>query len=128
MSGTDVFSELYGDGPEPQYDLDLLTYWSIPAARDIANFVWDTREPEPWPKMDFLDIRDAISSLSGRADVTNFLYEVKDLEEYEMTVAHGGIMLFPADPCKNCGLRCDDKWCGLRGDEDDGVLDREPAE
>lgn len=109
---SDFFGPLYGVDHVPVGDEDLLLYWSIPTSREIANYIWDTDVPEvtkPWPCIEYASVRDAISVLSGRTDVTNFLFTVQELAEYR-------------PPCKNCGSTgCADKWCGLRGEDRDSA-------
>lgn len=66
-------------------DRDLLIYWGTPGVQDICNFVWDDRVPEldaPWPHhlSETTDARSMIAMLSGRPDVTGFLYEADELK------------------------------------------------
>lgn len=115
MNPSEFFGPLFGVDHVPAGDEDLLFYWSIPASRDIANFVWDTGVPEvtnPWPRMEPASIRDAMVMVLGREDVTGHLYSLADLE------AHAKQVEAKCDepPCRNCGQFCGDKWCGLRGD------------
>lgn len=117
----DFFGPLYGVAHVPAGDEDLLLYWSIPASRDIANFVWDTNVPQvtdPWPVMEPQSIRDAMVMVIGSEDVTGFLYKLSDLEKYSPP---GN---FTAQPCGICAVPgCIDNWCGLRGDEETEVTD-----
>jgi hypothetical protein len=81
-----VFSELTEAGD----DIGLAVYWSVPGVKEIADYVWDTSLPEldaPWPHHvpENLDLRSMVSWLSGRPDVTTYLYELAELEEYERT-------------------------------------------
>lgn len=66
-------------------DRDLLTYWSTPGVQEICNFVWDDRVSEldaPWPHhmSETTDVRSMIAMLTGRPDVTGFLYEADELK------------------------------------------------
>jgi hypothetical protein len=64
-------------------DLDLQIFWGTENAREIANYVWDDRNPaliEPWPTMEPAGIRDAIAMVLGHDDVTGYLYELRELE------------------------------------------------
>ena len=77
--------ELFGPAPElDPYDLGLGIFWGTPDAKEIVNFVWDTSVPQvtdPWPILEPVSIRDAIAQLSGREDVTGFLYEQSELTQ-----------------------------------------------
>lgn len=126
----------------PVGDEDLLFYWSIPASRDIANFIWDTDVPEvtnPWPVMEPANLRDAMVMVIGSEDVTGHLYSLEELSRYEerVTAAEGfatpeqvrsaietgETLLIPIPACPNCGLWCEDKWCGLRGDDETMIIE-----
>lgn len=113
---SDFFGPLYGVDKVSDGDQDLMLYWAVPAAREIANFVWDTRVPEvtdAWPSLEFTSIRDAMEQIIGSTDVTGYLYQLTALEEYtqDMEVLR---------KCDHCGTHgCDDKFCGLRGEGDD---------
>lgn len=144
---TDFFGPLYGVDHVPVGDEDLLFYWSIPASRDIANFIWDTdvREvTDPWPVMEPANLRDAMVMVIGSEDVTGHLYQLEELKDYTAKIEAaaglcapdvGGIrecydnncaaetMLIPIPPCASCGLWCEDKWCGLRGDEQTMIIE-----
>lgn len=117
----DFFGPLYGVDHVPEGDEDLLIYWSIPASRDIANFVWDTNVPQvtdPWPVMEPANLRDAMVMVIGSEDVTGHLYRVSELAEYIERYDS-----YECEPlCDNCGNDCKDKWCGLRGDDETTVL------
>lgn len=124
---TDFFGPLYGVDHVPAGDEDLLFYWAIPASRDIANFIWDTDVPEvtkPWPVMEPASLRDAMVMVLGSEDVTGHLYSLEDLKNYETSV-EPQVLLIPQPPCQNCGLWCDDKWCGLRGDDETQIIEGE---
>lgn len=116
MSAVDFFGPLYGVDHVPAGDEDLLFYWAIPASRDIANYVWDTDVPEvtkPWPYMEYRSVRDAMEQIIGSPDVTGYLYSIRQLDEYtqDMEVLR---------KCDHCGTHgCEDKFCGLRGDDDE---------
>jgi hypothetical protein len=56
-----------------------------------TEFVWDTSLPEldePWPHHapEDLDLRGMLAWLTGRPDVTGYLYEAHQLAEYERTL------------------------------------------
>ena len=106
---------------EPPPEEPTPVFWATPDAKEITDFVWDTGVLEvtkPWPTIEDpapMSIRDAIQILSRRTDVTDFLYTIKDLEQYAKTYDS-----YEYPPlCDNCGNDCKDKWCGLRGDEGD---------
>lgn len=72
-------------------EADLGIYYSTPNAEEICNFVWDTDVPEVtgrWAHhdVDDRDVRSMIAFLTGRPDVTGFLFEKRELEEYEKTM------------------------------------------
>lgn len=133
----DFFGPLYGVDHVPEGDEDLLLYWSIPASRDIANFIWYTDVPEvtgPWPVMEPANLRDAMVMVIGSEDVTGHLYQLEELnrclDEASVTAAGGFVtpdatetLLIPIPACTNCGLWCDDKWCGLRGDDETMIIE-----
>lgn len=134
----DFFGPLYGVDHVPAGDEDLLFYWSIPASRDIANFIWDTNVAavtDPWPVMEPANLRDALVMVIGDEDVTGHLYSLDQFRDYEAAqgfclteavreaVDSGQPLLIPIPPCQNCGLWCDDKWCGLRGDDETMIIE-----
>lgn len=126
----DFFGPLYGIDHVPVGDEDLLFYWSIPASRDIANFIWSTDVPQvtdPWPCMEPRSIRDAMVMVIGSEDVTGYLYKLQDLKDYEANVeAASGFCVPDVLPglCANCGKpECQDKWCGLRGDGQTEIIE-----
>lgn len=58
------------------------------AAEIGLDFDWDTSLPEldePWPHHvpDELDLRGMVAWLTGRPDVTTYLYDLRELEAYE---------------------------------------------
>lgn len=121
----DFLGPLYGVDRVPAGDEDLLLYWSTPAARDIANFVWDTSVPEVtdrWPVMEPQTLRDAMVMVIGSEDVTGFLYS---LDELNRALDAGTPLLIPVEEelCDHCGQFCRDKWCGLRGDDETAVIE-----
>lgn len=66
-------------------DTDLAVFASTPGAKQITEYVWDTYVPEvslPWPHHDMedLDLRGMLVLLTGRTDVTGWLYERAELE------------------------------------------------
>jgi hypothetical protein len=79
-----VFADLY-----EQPDMERLPIFeSTPGFREIIEFNWDTSLPEldePWPHHmpEGLNLRQMVSMLTGRPDVTTYLYELRELEEYE---------------------------------------------
>ena len=87
-------------------------FWSTPGAQDIVDFVWDTtvfQVTEPWPSMEPVTVRDAMTMVLGTPDVTARLYEIA---EFRQMLALPEIVR-----CPHCGSSdCSDKWCGLRGD------------
>lgn len=102
-------------------ELEPLLFEQIRAecTEDPFAFEWNTDVADvtnPWPKIEDpgpVSIRDAIQILTGRPDVTTYLYSLKEFDEYADK----------RDACRECGFRdCTDKWCGLRGDDDDGEL------
>lgn len=118
MTPTAEFTELYVT-PEPP---KLLIFEELVGeyTENPFEFAWATTVADvtnPWPKIedpDPVSIRDAIRMLSGRTDVTNYLYTLKELDEYAGN--------YTAQPCERCRVPgCSDKWCDLRGD-DDGEL------
>lgn len=63
-------------------DADLVTYWSTPGAQGIAEYVWDTEVPEvtnEWPSMEPVSVREAMVMITGRPDVTGYLYTLEDM-------------------------------------------------
>lgn len=67
-------------------DMALPVFWSTPNADEVENFVWDTDVPQVttlWPHMELhrFDLKTVVHALSGRVDVTDYLYELADLEE-----------------------------------------------
>jgi hypothetical protein len=119
---TDFFGPLYGVDKVPVGDEDLLFYWAIPASREIANFIWDTRVPEvtdPWPTQEPTSLRDAYRIVLGHAWDTGKLY---DLSELSAILDRTEVLpvVEAAKTCPNCHTTdCTDKWCGLRGDVDE---------
>lgn len=118
-----MFEQLTESPPEettPMFEQVRASY-----AQDPFAFDWNFDVPDvtmPWPTIEDpepMSIRDAIQILSRRQDVTDFLYSIRDLEVYTA-------VRIESKPCDNCGTICADKWCGLRGDDEDG--DRGPAE
>lgn len=133
----DFFGPLYGIDHVPVGDEDLLIYWSIPASRDIANFVWDTDVPEvtkPWPVMEPANLRDAMVMVIGSEDVTGHLYKLSELRDYydsHCTICNTqgctdtmcGLRGDEPTVCRECARSdCQDKWCGLRGDDDETMI------
>lgn len=120
----DFFGPLYGVDHVPVGDEDLLFYWSIPASREIANFVWDTDVPEVtgrWPTMQPASLRDAMVAVIGSEDVTGHLYRLEELEAYAKRYDS-----YEYPPlCDNCGNDCGDKWCGLRGSDETVIIEGE---
>lgn len=115
---SDFFGPLYGVDHVPVGDEELLFYWATPAARDIANYIWDTTVTavtDPWPTLEPATLRDAMVLVLGREDITGHLYLPEELDAYER---------LKTSACKNChDLDCRDKWCGLRGDDETQVLE-----
>lgn len=127
MTAVDFFGPLYGVDHVPAGDEDLLFYWSIPASRDIANFIWDTDVPEvtkPWPVMEPANLRDAMVMVIGDEDVTGHLYRLQDLADYEDNIQAVYAPAVLPGLCANCGKpECQDKWCGLRGNDETEIFE-----
>lgn len=68
-----------------ELDMALPVFWSTPNADEVENFVWDTDVPQVtqmWPHMELnrFDLRTVVHALSGRVDLTDYLYELSTLE------------------------------------------------
>jgi hypothetical protein len=127
---TSIFEPLYRVDHAHVGDQDLHTFWSTPGARDLANFVWDTRVPQvtdPWPTLEPVTLRDAMVAVLGTEDVTGHLYSLAEfsafLDANPQAVQDADVQPLSEPPCEHCGLWCDDKWCGLRGDEPTQVIE-----
>ena len=83
-----MFSELY-----EQPDMERLPIFeSTPGFQEIIDFNWDTSLPEldaPWPHHmpEQLGLREMVAWISGRSDVTDYLYRLSDLDDYEKTLS-----------------------------------------
>lgn len=61
---------------------------TLAAVPEVENFDWDTalkELDEPWPHHipTDLNLRGMVAWLTGRPDVTTYLYDVRELQEYE---------------------------------------------
>lgn len=63
----------------------LPIFWSTPNAHEVVHYQWDTDVPQVtqmWPQDEFhrFDLRTVVQAISGRFDLTNYLYELRELE------------------------------------------------
>lgn len=80
-----MFAELID---EPQVYLGIFEQLEAEMKSQL-EFDWDTSLPEldePWPHHpQEMGMREMLAWLTGRTDVTGYLYEAHQLEEYERT-------------------------------------------
>ena len=83
-----MFADLY----EHEEKVRLPIFESTPGFQEIIDFNWDTSLPEldaPWPHHmpEQLGLREMVAWISGRSDVTDYLYRLSDLDDYEKTLS-----------------------------------------